>query len=182
MITVRLVGDSALLVRYGTIPKRVEGALRQAIEDLSITLQRTVKQKLSGEVLNTVTGNLRSSINRQIYGEGAALSASVGTNVIYAAMHEYGFTGDETVRAHIRRNREQMSRATKTYTNKFGTISKHVAQTGKYGRSTGAVAVGSFTRHMVMPERSFLRSSLQEMAPTIRKTITKAIMAEVRSK
>lgn len=50
---------------------------------------RKVKQKLSGEVLRVRTNRLRGSITSEVRGE-KTLELVVGTNVIYARIHEFG--------------------------------------------------------------------------------------------
>jgi len=177
---VELIGDDAILIKLEEKGTRVHDALRREMDLLAIEVQGLVKAKLSGPVLHNRTGLLRDSINIKVTDTGENISESVGTNVIYAAIHEYGFDDEETVSAHIRRSRMQMAMATKTYKNKFGTISKHVAQTGRYGKSTGEIQVRSFTRNMVMPERSYLRSTLREQTGTIRTRLADAVMAAMK--
>lgn len=51
------------------------------------------KRYLSGRPgLNVQTGNLRSRINSEVRDSGDVLDLSVGTNVIYGRIHEYGGT------------------------------------------------------------------------------------------
>lgn len=81
--------------------------------------RRIVTTKLSGQVLNRVTGNLASSINAggpntasEFLDSGNEIIGRVGTKVRYAAVHEYG--GDVKVPAH-----ERMGRPVKAYTAHF---------------------------------------------------------------
>ena len=164
-------------------PKKIEGNIRKVfpgIKDASqksmarivIDLSSKIKfQKLSGQVLRNQTGHLRSSINPKVIGSGNNVVGEVSTNVEYAHIHEYGFSGTETVRAHLRRAANQ-HRALKS--GKFG-------KSWAVKKSEGSIQVKSFTRHMEMPERSFMRTALVEMEPQIRETFENAI-AEVISK
>jgi phage gpG-like protein len=104
------------------------------------------ERKLSGQVLKNRTGTLRRKINYQLRETPTEVSASVGVQLSYAAVHEYGFDGIVTVKEHLR------------------TI------TQAFGRPIAPVHVhrGAHQRHMKLPERSFLRSSLRENAPSIR--------------
>jgi phage gpG-like protein len=47
-------------------------------------------QKLSGQVLHIRTNRLKSSIQGTTNDDGQSLEGKVGTNVIYARIHEYG--------------------------------------------------------------------------------------------
>lgn len=141
----------AFLARLRAAPERLQKNLGAVVQRLSIQLQTLVKQKLNGPVLHVRTGTLRRSINRLIEESAQAIFAKVGTNVRYAAPWEYGFTGDVPVRAHARRT-----------------------------RSGGVADVRAHMRHVVMPERSFLRSSLNDMKPRIEADVRKAAMEALR--
>jgi phage gpG-like protein len=139
--------------------------LRSTMQELAIRLQGKVKsEKLSGQVLNVRTGNLRNSISQRLVQDGSMLYAIVGTNVPYAARHEFGFQGTETVRSFMRRTKGEMKLATYFYKNSSGERVSKVRQTGKFGKSSGTGLVRSFTRQANTPERSFLRSALLDMS------------------
>jgi len=174
-ITAQVIGKDALILRISRMTGTIRDEIVTTVKRLAIELQREVKRKLSGEVLHNRTGTLRRSINIAVMEDSTSVVASVGTNVVYAAAHEYGFDGEVTVRAHIRRNKAQMAMATKHYVNKLGVVSTHIAQTGKFGKQTGDIQVRSFTRHMHMPERSYLRSSLREESGNIRMELAEAV-------
>ena len=103
--------------------------------------QHVTTQKLSGQVLNRRTGRLRNSINSRVTTGPSEVSASVGTGVQYAAAHEYGVQRNVVVTVH------------------------HRMQTmawGKPMKNPREVLVNQHVAHMNLPERSFLRSSLQD--------------------
>jgi len=126
----------------------------KSIQLLTIKLTNKVKNdKLSGQVLNVRTGRLRNSIHSKVEHTPNAIKGIVQTNVKYAAVHEYGFKGSVTVKAHLR-----------TIKQAFG---KPIAPT--------SVQIGSFTRTANFPQRSFLRSSLQDMRQEALTEITNAI-------
>jgi phage gpG-like protein len=112
----------------------------------------TSKQdKLTGQVLNVRTGRLRRSITQRVEEEGGSVVGYVGTNVKYARAHEFGFTGNVTVREHLRR----------TKGGKEATVRAH-------------------SRNMHLPERSFLRSALKDLQPAIRQDIRGGISEAVK--
>lgn len=140
------VDSSRAEVKLGRVKSGVYANVLRAVTRLSINLQAYVKEnKLTGQVLHTRTGTLRRSINREVTSTPSAIRAVVGTNVEYAAGHEYGFNGDVNVKAHLR----QITQA--------------------WGRpiSPRSVQVQAHTKHVVLPERSFLRSALKDFEDRI---------------
>lgn len=66
---------------------------------LTLKLQRRVKtQKLSGQVLHVRTGTLRRSINYIVHTSGTKTVGVVGTNVKYARVHEFGWSGNRLIK------------------------------------------------------------------------------------
>lgn len=154
-----------LLARLAGMEDKLRDGTRAAVTRLSIIVQTGVKEgRLTGQVLHVRTGTLRRSINRRVETTDSGTTAVVGTNVRYAAVHEYGFDGDVTVKAHTRRSALQMS----------------AKRTQRAKKSEGETHVRSFTRHMRMPERSFLRSEVRSRADEIRQTIREAALQAVR--
>jgi phage gpG-like protein len=159
VITVELVGDRELAARLEAMPGRVREGLARAVTRLGLELQRKVQaEKLSGQVLRVRTGSLRSSINTEISESADAVSASVGTNIRYGRVHEYGFDGKVGVRAHLRRIAEAFGRPIRPTTQ----------------------SVRAHSRHIHLPERSFLRSALREMQPQIEAGLREAVAQEIR--
>jgi phage gpG-like protein len=150
-------------------PERLRQSLLRVMTRFSIGLQSKVKEdKLSGQVLHVRTGTLRRSIKRGVSSDATSVTASVGTNVQYAGAHEFGFNGVVSVRDHFRRNKAQMNAAlrTSTVTNRDGSRVTKTWYTRK-GMKLGDIHVRAYQRHMVLPERSFLRSALKEMIPEV---------------
>lgn len=156
MINGYVIGDAEVARRLRAIPGNVRGKVRESIGRLVLRLQRKVMQeKLTGQVLKVRTGTLRRSIDQVVLDEGSAIAGIVSTNVKYGHMHEYGFTGQESVRAHMR------------------TIKQAWGKPLKDGPKQ--VEVRAHARHVDYPERSFLRSALRGMRGTIRDEIDKAV-------
>jgi phage gpG-like protein len=101
------VDASVLEERLRKAPAEMRRALVVAAQRLAITAQRKVKgEKLSGQVLHVRTGTLRRSINQEVTETEDGVFATIGTNVRYAAIHEYGFDGQVNVRSFLRKGRE----------------------------------------------------------------------------
>jgi len=157
MINVQIVGDRVVAARFLHLSKTMQGQMAREMRRLAILLQRVVKMsKLSGQVLNVRTGTLRRSITYEIEQFPGIINAIVGTNVKYGATHELGWEGDQTVKAHMRRVKSEMK----------GKLKK--------GKGEGSIQVGTFTRYVKIPERSFLRSALREMSPLLKREMAHA--------
>lgn len=141
----------------GIHSKAMQAGVRVAITKLTIKLQGMVKsEKLSGQVLNVRTGNLRRSINQRVEDDPTlGPVGTVGTNERYAPPHELGFRGEAQIREHLRTVKEAWGR----------TLSEPVT-----------VQVRSHTRQMNLPARSFLRSALDDLRPEVQPTIEKELV------
>lgn len=127
-----------LMARLTGVEGKLDAEMLRITTRLSIEVQSAVKDKLTGPVLHVRTGTLRRSINRKVEQIAGSTSATIGTNVVYAGVHEFGFDGPVEVRAHTR----QMP--------------------------TGGVAnVRAHARQMHVKESSYLRSTLREFQPRI---------------
>ena len=154
MITGFLVGDEEALARLRAIPDAINAGLARAIAKLGIDLQRKVQEdELSGQVLSVRSGALTSSIGVEIDQSQRRITARIFSDSDYAAVHEFGFSGEVNVRASLRRIREAFGRPIAEKT----------------------ISVGAHSRRMLLPERSFLRSALEEMAPEIRDEVEAAL-------
>ena len=159
MITAQLVGSDRLPSRLRELLAEANSGLVRAMTELAIELQRRVQDGLSGEVLSSRSGALKSSIGLRIDQHSAAIAATVFSDSLYARAHEYGFAGTVNVKASLRRITEAFGRpfAGKT------------------------IEVKGYTRRMDLPERSFLRSALEDLAPAIREA-TEAALRETFTK
>ncbi len=155
------VDARAIIIKFERATPKIIDALSKAIARAGYNLERVVKQdKLSGQVLKVRTGNLRRSIHTELEGLGTINArATVGTNVVYARIHEEG-----------------------------GTIPAHIveARNGKALKFTPSGGATMFRRRVqipdvVLPARSFLRSALEELRPSIILDIEQAIAKAVAS-
>lgn len=117
--------------------------LAMAIGEQAALFQQVVaEEKLSGQVLNQVTGTLRDSLFTEVVEDASGIKAIVGVNTPYARIHEYGGVIEPVNKLAL----------------KFQIGGKWVV-----------------VKRVVMPERSYLRSTLAERADEIRASLTRAV-------
>jgi len=160
-LTIEANGLTEVMVRLQEMPDKVRRALGAAVYGQATRIQAIIKNdKLQGGVLNKRTGRLRDSIHIETDTTDGAVMARVGTDVEYAAYHEYGFSGTEQVREHLR----------------------HI--TAAFGRSLASpreVLVRAHSRKVDYPAHSFLRSTLAEEAPAIIAALEGAVQQAVNA-
>lgn len=135
--------DDVIRVMVG-VRTGVREKMLETMNTIGFDIQGYVQdQKLSGQVLNRRTGRLRNSINQKTQDNGTSITTQIGTGVLYARPHEYGFQGTVAVPAYQR------------------------MQTMAWGRAIAArmVNVRAHPMKLNIPEKSFLRSSLREKGP-----------------
>ena len=140
---------------FADLPERLRAALLAKANVLAAALEAKVQQKLAGEVLNARSGALARSIVTSIEEDAAGVSVTVAADgdVKYAAIHEFG-----------------------------GTIPSHEIVPDKAkalafvvgGKQVFAARVN--LPAVTMPERSYLRASLSEMADEIRAGLSAAVV------
>ena len=159
MITAKITKGEDLGKKFRDTIPNIQGGVQKEIMRLALKMTGKVMGKLSGDVLRVRTGRLRRSIHPEWDFRQGYSGATVGTNVEYAAIHEYGFSGSVQVKSFQR----EMTKA-------FG---KPISPT--------QVTVRAHTRNINMPERSFLRSTLREMKSEIEEGLQKAIAKELKA-
>jgi phage gpG-like protein len=151
MLELELVDTSSAAL--AAMPERIRDALSAKSNALAAALQERIRQKLAGEVLQTRSGALAASIVASITEEPQGVAVRIApTDVKYAAIHEFG-----------------------------GTIPPHQIVPDK--AKALAFAIGDkqafATRVQIpavtMPARSYMRSSLAEMAEAIREGLGEAV-------
>lgn len=157
MIEATLIGQKATRDKLVAVFPSVRDGLVQTINTLSIKLVSKIKTDyLSGQVLHRRTGRLSRSVhaNPVVVVEGL-ITGKVGTNVSYAAFHEYGFQGTESIKTHLR-----------TITQAFGRQLKGGSK---------EITVHAYTRQADYPARSFMRAALHSMRDEIEQTMKSAL-------
>jgi phage gpG-like protein len=142
MIRVEVQNIDAVRVNLDSVPAAVMAALHTKIKSLTINLANYVQtQKLQGQVLMHKSGALERSIQSNTEASGSLVTGKVFSagDVKYAAIHEYG----GVIPAHdiVARNASALAFVIN-------------------GKTVFAKSV--HIPEIVMPERSFLRSSLTE--------------------
>lgn len=159
MLSIKLVGDQQLIARLNAMPGRLRDELRRKVTELTLKLEAKVKAKLSGQVLNVVTGALRRSIFSTVTATDVSVVGKVASSgdVKYAATHEFG------AKIHI----------PEIVPTKAAAL--HFVMGGK------EVFAKRVRAHDVrIPERSFLRSSLAEMKSEIVSGMSEAVKEGLR--
>src|SRR5271156_3072776 len=154
MLTVSIDGVDALRTRLDAYPAALASELAAKAQELASALADKVKyEKLAGEVLASRSGALAASIAAEVSGDGEDVAATVGSfgDVKYAAIQEYG-----------------------------GKTGAHEILPGK-ASVLAFIAGGAmhFARRIehpgsAIPERSYLRSSLDDMRDEIVATLAAA--------
>jgi phage gpG-like protein len=118
--------------------------LLAAVTEEAWEFERVVKEeKLSGQVLNQVTGTLIHRMFSDVTDDAAGIIGTVGTDTPYAHIHEYG-----------------------------GVIEPVNAVALRFQINGQWV----YAKRVVMPERSYLRSTLAERADLIRAAMLGAVV------
>lgn len=149
-----MIGGEALATRLDAMPSALAANLAQAIERLSKALRENVERNLSGAVLQQRSGRLAGSIEVAVEQSGTSVAATLGTDVPYAAIHEYG--GLIPARELLPRSARALAFPWQGQQRFFKRVSLPAVQ---------------------MPERSFLRSALDAATPEIRAALTAAALA-----
>jgi phage gpG-like protein len=146
-------------VSLAGMPERVREALATKANMLAAELEARIQHKLAGVVLTSRSGALARSIGTAIDDASGQVSVRIATSgdVKYAAIHEFG-----------------------------GTIPPHQIVPDK--AKALAFAIGGkqvFAARVnlpavAMPERSYMRSSLAEMAEEIRDGLTEAVVGAMK--
>lgn len=147
----------AIMERLAGAGARVQRSILNVVDRQNeFTIGAITSQRLSRrgpETLGVVTNRLRSSIRAsKSLISGDTIRATIGSNVAYAGVHEFGIDANVTVRAHSR-----------TITQVFG---KRI--------DPRASTVRSHTRHMLFPARAYIRKTVEERATHYATALTTA--------
>jgi phage gpG-like protein len=157
MLEIELVDSCSAAL--AAMPACIRGALLAKANGLAAALQARVQQKLAGEVMQSRIGALAANIIAAVDDapQTIAVRLAVAGDVKYAAIHEFG-----------------------------GTIPPHQIVPDK-AKALAFVVGGKqlfATRvqmpAVTMPERSYMRSSLAEMAQVIREGLSEAVVEVMR--
>src|SRR5262245_47305271 len=104
---VQIKGTTKLLIKSAQgLPDAIAAAAVIGLDrGLQVAVATIQLKHLSGprpKKLDRLTGRLRQSITHRVDRAGTNVSGQAGTNVKYAAYHEFGFHGVVNVKAHTR--------------------------------------------------------------------------------
>lgn len=152
-ITAKVTGSEEVILKLRGMPDKIHAKLLIAVSKMTYKLEALVKSKLGGAVLQRRTGNLSHSIHSTITDTGTNIFGTVSSNCKYAAAHEYGIDQMVTVPEYLR------------------------MQVMAWGKPINPiqVSVREHSMHMKLPEKSFLRSSLNDMKSEIDAALTAAV-------
>jgi phage gpG-like protein len=156
------VDDSAVRARFSAMPEKIQSRLTRAVTTLAEKLRtHVVKDKLLGQVLNRRSGRLGQSIQEKVESTASSVIGTVYSagDVKYARINEYGGV--------INHPGGTPFIVTRDYGAMF--ISKIAAE--KHGGNWPVTK----PHQIVMPERSYMRSSLADMKTEIIDQMTAAV-------
>ena len=160
MLRMEFIGGDVLVALLRAYGDKVQTAIVKSVARSALKLQSEVmERRLSGQVLNVRTGNLRRSIHQRVTNTGSAVIGEVNTNVRYGMAHEYGFAGTVNVKASLRQVRQAFGRPLK---------------------SPRYVQVRAHSRNVRLPERSFLRTALRDLKPEIEADLRNSVKGALR--
>ncbi|MEN6476129.1 MAG: hypothetical protein ABFD81_19095 [Syntrophaceae bacterium] len=141
MIHLTLVGDKEIAARFLAVSPKLHAELVTTTKVLTLRLLAKIKaEKLSGQVLRNRSNHLRASIHDGYEITEDKVSGMAGTNVVYARIHEYG----GVTKPHLIKPRNALA--------------LHFVKNGADVFARAINHPGS-----KIPERSFMRSALNEM-------------------
>lgn len=141
----QLRGDRSVIDFLQSYSARVQEMILLKWQEAATRISDRVKEKLSGEVLSPKTGRLRASIVARVYTGKSHVTLSLGSrgDVPYAALHEYGGTVLIPSIVPVKRS----------------VLMFYTGYAKVFAKRTAA--------HVVhMPERSYVRSTMNEMIPS----------------
>lgn len=154
MITASVTGAESV----GELPQALADRLSQEVERLGGVLRERIERNLSGEVLQRRSGRLLGSVSVEVERVGLGASVTVGSDLPYAAIHEYG--GTLPARTVLPRSARALAFPWRGQQRFFKRVQLPA---------------------VTMPERSFMRSALNETLPEIRAAIEAAAAEALQS-
>ena len=148
--------------------------MRPYLEAALMLVERRVKKKLSGEVLNVRTGALRSSIMWTVRRRPKALIGRIGSNLVYAAIHEFGGTIYPVRARYLTIPFPGVKGRARDYENTF--IAKNIIFQ-RLGNRIRPLFV--LKESVTIPARPYLRPAVEESKDRIRKLLIAGLNREL---
>jgi len=157
MITAEIIRGRQVPQQLKARGEALDSAVAKTVARLAIKMTGLVKTKLSDNVLHVRTGRLRRSIHYTVSSADSRTTAIVGTDVNYAAIHEFG--GRIPARTVYPKTRQAL---------RFEMGGKII-----FAKRVNIPPV-------TMPKRSFLQASLEQMLPEIRAELLSTVNRTMR--
>jgi len=176
-IQLSLDSNAAQVVRQlGTFPERMQQEIAKALDyENEITVGQIQAKKLSRRgptTLGVVSNRLRSSVRpTKAVVSPKSIESSIGSNVKYAGVHEYGFHGTVNVRGFTRR---QTSNDLLAGGARRGFKAR---QKREKLQASGIARVKAHTRRMNIPARAYIRTTIEERRAAYGSAVSKAIVS-----
>lgn len=153
MINLKISGDRQLIQRFRAMPSALHDSILRKVTSLTLQLENRVKGKLSDDVLHVRTGKLHASVFSEVVDTPNRVVGIVGAGrgVAYAAIHEFG--GVVRIPEVVPTNAKAL----------------HWVTGGK-----DVFVMRARAHDVVIPQRSYLRSSLDDMKGQILEELTTA--------
>jgi hypothetical protein len=171
----------ATLRSFQTLPPRMLEKMRSAMDEANqLVLGQVTAKRFTGRGpfpppehrLGVRTGRLRQSL-RASKAEiaGNSIQSAIGSNVVYLAMHELGFTGQVNVKSFTRR----------VPTNRFGRAPRSPLKIVRGKKSSPSTeTVRAHTRNMNVPARAPLRTGIEENLDIYRDKLSTAVLESMK--
>jgi phage gpG-like protein len=138
MITATIEGQERVSQNLRNLPQRASDLLFAELDSICKKMVSYIREeKLSGQVLKSITGELKDSIKYTVEKTGTGIEGTVGSDLVYAKVQEYGGLGAYDI---YPANAQDL-----------------VFMMG------GQEIFAKVIHHPALPERSFLRSSLKDL-------------------
>ena len=92
MLDIKIIGDRQVVIAFDQMQKETPKVLGRIIRKAGLAVEKRVKENLTNRILNVQSGQLRRSITTRFGGTSNSPFAEIGTNLIYAPVHEFGAT------------------------------------------------------------------------------------------
>lgn len=138
-----------------------------------LTVGHIQQSYLSGQSLHVVTNRLRGSIRAsKAVISGTTVTSVIGTNVKYAGVHEFGFSGTVQVKEHQRRFASFEGKSVSLKDAKKISRSKKLSA----NLSSGVATVHAHSRKMLIPARPYLQPGVEDRLPVYASEISAGIV------
>lgn len=163
----------------------VQKLVKRAVTRGVIRVEREIKLNLSGKVLHVQTGRLRTSIRHRIkvMRGGKRIVGRIGTNVVYAMIHEFGGTIVPRSGKFLTVPADGVLGSARDYEDTYAIVQ------GDKGRIMQKMGKGKsrvlfwLVRSVRIPERPYIRPAIRDTKPLVEsdlRLILRGLRARIR--